>query len=148
MEKEQLEIIFLDDDKITILDRQFVEYGKKAKYKGNIPEKAPTLEGKYTFIGWSEEEKLENVTERLILVAKYSFEINSEIKDAMYEASLENVENSNLNETIEAGQKVSEQQKALEKDSRSMEQIVNDILENGETELGENLDKDKESFEK
>ena len=63
-------------------------------------------------------------------------------------ASLENAENSNLNDTIEAGKKVSEQQKALEKDSRSVEEIVNDILENGQTEIGENLDKDKDNFEK
>ena len=41
-----------------------------------------------------------------------------------------------------------EQQKALEKDSRSVEEIVNDILENGQTEIGENLDKDKDNFEK
>ena len=66
----------------------------------------------------------------------------------MYEASLENAENSKLNETMEAGQKVSAQQKALEKDPRSVTEIVNDILENGQTEIGENLDKDKDNFEK
>ena len=148
MEKEQIEVIFLDDDKLTILDRHFVDYGRSTKYKGKLPEKPATLEGKYTFVGWTNEEKLDCITQRLILVAKYNLEVNSEIKDAMYEASLENAENSNLNDTIEAGKKVSEQQKALEKDSRSVEEIVNDILENGQTEIGENLDKDKDNFEK
>lgn len=148
MEKEQIEVIFLDDDKLTILDRQFVEYGRSTKYKGKLPEKPASLEGKYTFIGWTNEEKLDCITQRLILVAKYNLEVNSEIKDAMYEASLENAENSKLNETMEAGQKVSAQQKALEKDPRSVTEIVNDILENGQTEIGENLDKDKDNFEK
>ena len=148
MEKEQIEVIFLDDDKLTILDRQFVEYGSSTKYKGKLPEKPASLEVKYTFVGWTNEEKLECITQRLILVAKYNLEVNSEIKDAMYEASLENAENSKLNETMEAGQKVSAQQKALEKDPRSVTEIVNDILENGQTEIGENLDKDKDNFEK
>ena len=148
MENEQIEVIFLDDDKLTVLDRQFVKYGDRVKYKGEQPEKAPTLEGTYTFEGWSDEEKMECVTQRLILIAKYKLEINAETKNAMFEASLENVENSNLNETMEAGKKVNEQQKALEKDPRSVTEIVNDILENGQTEIGNDIDKNKESVEK
>ena len=54
----------------------------------------------------------------------------------------ENAEKTNLNATVEAGQKVSEQQKALEKDSRSTEEIVNDVLENGKTEIGQEVNKD------
>ncbi len=148
MENEQIEVIFLDDDKLTVLDRQFVKYGDSVKYKGKQPEKAPTLEGTYTFEGWSDEEKMECVTQRLILIAMYKLEINAETKNAMFEASLENVENSNLNETMEAGKKVNEQQKALEKDPRSVTEIVNDILENGQTEIGNDIDKNKESVEK
>lgn len=148
MENEQIEVIFLDDDKLTVLDRQFVKYGYSVKYKGEQPEKAPTLEGTYTFEGWSDEEKMECVTQRLILIAMYKLEINAETKNAMFEASLENVENSNLNETMEAGKKVNEQQKALEKDPRSVTEIVNDILENGQTEIGNDIDKNKESVEK
>ena len=43
---------------------------------------------------------------------------------------------------VEAGQKVTEQQKALEKDSRTAEQIVNEVLENGKAEIGIEANKD------
>jgi hypothetical protein len=142
MEEEFVEVIFLDSDRISVLDTQIVKNGSKVEYKGKKPTKEPTLEGTYTFSGWINEEKLECVTEKLILIAKYDLEVSAENKDAMYNASLENAENSNLNETIEAGKKVSDQQNAIEKDSRNIEEIVNDILENGQTEIGENIDKD------
>ena len=77
MENEQIEVIFLDDDKLTVLDRQFVKYGDSVKYKGEQPEKAPTLEGTYTFEGWSDEEKMECDTKRLILIAMYKIEKKS-----------------------------------------------------------------------
>ena len=47
-----------------------------------------------------------------------------------------------LNATIEAGQKVSEQQKAFAKETRTAEEIVNDIKENGKTEIGIEANKD------
>jgi hypothetical protein len=146
MENELVEVIFLDSDRISELDKQLVKVGSKVEYKGKTPTKEPTLEGIYTFAGWINEEKLECVTEKLILIAKYNLEVSEANKDAMYNASLENAENSNLNDTIEAGKKVGEQQKAIEKDSRSMEEIINDILENGKTEIGEDINKD--NFEK
>lgn len=141
---EQYEVIFLDDDKITVLDRQMVIEGEKVEYKGKTPTKEPTNMTTYTFSGWIGEEKMESVKERLILIAKYSAEtvVNSKDEAAMLEASLENAENTNLNATIEAGQKVTEQQKALEKDSRSAEEIVNEVLENGKAEIGIEANKD------
>lgn len=141
---EQYEVIFLDDDKITVLDRQMVIEGEKVEYKGKTPTKEPTNMMTYTFSGWIGEEKMESVKERLILIAKYSAEtvVNSKDEAAMLEASLENAENTNLNATIEAGQKVTEQQKALEKDSRTAEEIVNEVLENGKTEIGIEANKD------
>ena len=60
----------------------------------------------------------------------------------MLEASLQNAENTNLNATIEAGQKANAQLKALEKDTRTAEQIVNEVLENGKTEIGQDINKD------
>jgi len=141
---EEFEVIFLDDDRKTILDHQLVNAGATVKYKGNTPEKEATNGISYTFIGWIGEEKMESVQEKLVLVAKYSAEMLSATKDenAMLQASLANAENTNLNATIEAGQKVSEQQKALAKDTRTAEQIVNDILENGKTEIGQDVNKD------
>lgn len=141
---EQFEVIFLDEDKITVLDRQMVNEGEKVEYKGKTPTKEPTNQMTYTFTGWVGEEKMESVTERLILVAKYAAETvtNSKDENALLAASLENAQNTNLNATIEAGQKVNEQQKALEKDSRSAEEIVNEVLENGKTEIGQEVNKD------
>ncbi len=145
---EPIEIVFLDDDKMTVLDRQLVDYGAKAEYTGEIPEKAATVDGTYEFIGWSNEEKLECVTERLTLVARYKLNPSIKTQEAMYEKSLENAENSNIKETIEAGQKVSEQQAALAKDKRSYDEIVKDILKNGKTEVGVDLEQNKDAFEK
>ena len=61
-----------------------------------------------------------------------------------YNASLENAEATNYNAVAEAGQKAVSQQKAIEKDSRTAEQIVSDIVENGKTEVGQEMDKDFE----
>ena len=141
---EQYEVIFLDDDKITILDRQFVNEGEKVTYKGQTPTKEPTNMMTYTFSGWVGEEKMEAVTEKLVLIAKYVAETVTNSKDeaALLAASLENAQNTNLSATVEAGQKVSEQQKALEKDSRTAEEIVNEVLENGKAEVGLEANKD------
>ncbi len=141
---EQVEVIFLDDDKITVLDRQFVSVGEKVKYNGKIPSKEPVNGVNYTFIGWTSEEKLEAISEKTILIAKYSAETATATKEenALLEASLQNAENTNLNATIEAGQKANAQLKALEKDSRTAEQIVNEVLENGKTEIGQDINKD------
>lgn len=141
---EQYEVIFLDDDKVTVLDRQFVNEGEKVTYKGQTPTKEPTNMMTYTFSGWIGEEKMEAVTEKLVLIAKYTAETVTNSKDeaALLAASLENAENTNLSATVEAGQKLSEQQKALEKDSRTAEQIVNEVLENGKAEIGQEANKD------
>lgn len=142
MEPEIYEVIFLDDDKITVLDRQRVVAGNDVVYKGEIPVKAPTAQEKYTFKGWMDEEKLKNVNENLVFIALYEVEVNQNSQDAMYNASLENAQEANLNETLEAGKKVEQQKKALEKDSRSTAEIVSDIMQNGKTEIGMEANKD------
>ena len=141
---EQVEVIFLDDDKTTVLDRQFVNIGEKVKYNGKIPSKEPINGVNYTFIGWIGEEKMEAVLEKTSFIAKYSAETATSTKEenALLEASLQNAENTNLNATIEAGQKANAQLKALEKDPRTAEQIVNEVLENGKTEIGQDINKD------
>lgn len=139
---EQFEVIFLDDDRVTVLDRQMVEAGKPVKYKGEPPTKAPTNMMTYTFVGWFGKEKMEAVTENLILIAEYAAETNTKSENALLAASLENAQNTNLTATVEAGQKISEQQKALAKDSRSADQIVNEVLENGQVEVGVETNKD------
>ena len=46
-------VIFYDEDGITELDRQEVEYGQKPVYGGETPTKAEDEEYTYTFAGWS-----------------------------------------------------------------------------------------------
>ena len=112
---EQFEVIFLDDDRLTVLEQQMVKQGEAVKFKGKTPAKEPVNGVTYTFDGWVGEEKMDSVQEKLVLVAKYIAETATATKDenAMLQASLENAEKTNLNATIEAGQKVNEQQKGL-----------------------------------
>ena len=133
----EYDVIFLDDDRTTVLDMQKVAHGEKVVYKGTKPVKEPTEKETYTFEGWDNEEKLECVTEKLVLIAKYSVSVNNVTKDEFYQASLENAEQANLAAVLESGKKVAEQQKALELDPRTPEQIVADIVENGKTEVGQ-----------
>ena len=140
---DSVEVIFYDDDEKTVLDRQSVEKGSKVVYGGKEPSKEPINSVTYTFVGWTNEEQLECVNDNLVLVAKYDAESpTTSYENALLKASLENARNTNLNATVEAGQKVSEQQKATEKDSRSAEEIVNEVLENGKAEIGVEPNKD------
>ena len=142
-ELEQFEVIFYDEDEKTVLDRQLVSSGEKVVYTGAEPFKEPINGVSYKFVGWTGEENLESVTDNLALVAKYEAETNTVDKEnALLKASLENARNTNLNATVEAGQKVSEQQKATEKDSRTSEEIVNEIITKGKTEIGIDANKD------
>ncbi len=141
---ESYEVVFLDEDEQTVLDKQIVKHGDTVSYKGKTPEKEATNQMTYTFVGWTNEEKMQCVTENLTLVAKYTTDLNTISKDeiAMLKASLENAQNTNINATIQAGQKVSNQLNALKKDSRKPEEIVNEVLKNGKTEIGIDANKD------
>lgn len=138
----EFEVIFLMDDKVTVLETKMVPKGAKAIYTGKEPEKEATLEGKYIFDGWENAEQLESVTGKVVCIAKFRLEANANQQDAMYQLSQENAEATNLNDALAAGQKVAEQEKALEQDPRSVSEIVNDIKENGKTEIGAELNKD------
>ncbi len=139
---EQYEVIFLDEDKKTILDRQFVNSGESVKYKGKMPSKEPINQVKYMFDGWIGEEKLECVNENLTLIAKYIAETNLKESEALINASLENAKNANIHSVMEAGQKIANAQKALENDTRTPEEIVNEILQNGKAEIGAEVNKE------
>jgi len=142
---EEFDVIFLDDDKKTVLANIKVEYGESATYPGKIPTKEPMAGVKYTFAGWVGQEKLAVITENTVVYAKYNAETATVTNgDALYNASLQNAEATNYNVVVEAGQKAVSQQKAIEKDSRTAEQIVNDIVENGKTEVGQEMNKDFE----
>lgn len=142
---EEYDVIFLDDDKKTVLANIKVEYGDTAVFPGKIPTKEPVAGVKYTFVGWVGEEKLAVVTDNVVVYAKYEAETATVTNaDALYNASLQNAEATNYNVVVEAGQKAVSQQKAIEKDSRTAEQIVSDIVANGKTEVGQEMNKDFE----
>ncbi len=48
-------IKFVDEDGVTVLDEQILEYGETPEYKGEAPTKETTDEYIYTFIGWTPE---------------------------------------------------------------------------------------------
>ena len=133
---EQFEVIFLDEDEKTILDKQIVNKGEKVEYKGKMPVKEPENQIKYNFEGWIGEEKMQNVQENLTLVAKYSTEtvVNS-VEQALYDATLETTKETAINSTLKASEKIVNQMKMLEKDTRTAEEIVTDVLKNGKTEI-------------
>lgn len=140
---EELDVIFLDEDKKTVLANIKVSYGETAKFPGKLPTKEPVNGVKYNFIGWIGEEKLTVVTEKTVVIAKYEAETNTvSNEEALLNASLSNAEQTNYNVVVEAGQKAVSQQKAIEKDSRTAEQIVSDIMQNGKTEVGQDINKD------
>lgn len=142
---EELNVIFLDDDKKTVLANLKVPYGESVQYPGKLPTKDPINGIKYNFIGWVGAEKLAVVTENTVVYAKYEAETaNISNEQALFDASLNNAEQTNYNVVVEAGQKAVSQQKAIEKDSRTAEQIVSDIMENGKTEVGQEMNKDFE----
>lgn len=138
-EENEFEVIFLMDDNTTVLDRQFVLFGANVTYKGKTPEKEATTDGRFIFEGWTNEDKLNNVTSKVVCVAEFRYESNVSIENVMYQLTENVAENANLNDTLEAGKKVSAQQKALQKDPRSVEEIVTDIKENGKTEIGDQV---------
>lgn len=133
---EQFEVIFLDEDRKTVLDKQLVNKGEAVKYNGKEPIKEPENQIKYVFEGWIGEEKMQDVQENLILIAKYSSEtITNSVEQAFFDATLESTEKTDINSTVEASQKIVNQMKLLEKETRTAEEIVNTILKEGKTEI-------------
>lgn len=142
---DELSVIFLDDDKKTILAKIKVQYGGKAIYPYGIPTKEAIQGVKYNFIGWEGKEKLEVVTDDTVVIAKYVAETETvSNEEALYDASLQNAENTNYNVVIDSGRKALSQEKAVEKDNRTAEEIVSEIMENGKTEVGQDLNIDME----
>ena len=140
---EKFEIVFLDDDNETILEKKEVERGSSVKYSGKIPEKDMLNGIKYVFIGWTGEEKLENVQENLTLVAKYVEETNlPDMEDALFNATLEITKKTDLNATISAGNKLTDQKSALERDVRTPQEIVEEVAKYGKVELKDQNTKD------
>ena len=136
-------VIFLDDDKKTVLAQIKVEYGGKAVYPNETPTKEEIQGMKFQFIGWEGQDKLDEIREDTVVFAKYVAETDIKSNESvLFNASLQNAESMNYNSVAEAGQKAISQDKAIEKDSRTVKEIVNDIIQNGKTEVGQEVNKD------
>ncbi len=68
-------IKFVDEDGVTVLDKQTLDYGETPEYKGETPTKATTDEYIFTFSGWTPE--IEAVTGDAIYTAVYDKKDNS-----------------------------------------------------------------------
>lgn len=139
---EQFEVIFYDEFGENILERKLVNKGESTAFTGKEPEKDMVNGIKYVFVGWVNEEKLNSVEENLYLFAKFEEDTSKDMEDVLFEATLEQAKKTDLNSTIAAGNKLTDQKRALEKDSRTPEEIVEEVLKNGKAEIGEDLNKD------
>lgn len=129
---EKFTVIFYDDDRKTILDKQEVSRGSSVKYSGKMPVKAEENGIKYEFVGWDTTGNIDCVTENIELFAKYE----AGKIDAFFELSEANAELANLNEIMQAGQKVSGAEKATrDLTAEQKRNLVNEIKEKGSVDL-------------
>lgn len=137
---DKLTVIFYDEDRKTILDKQEVEAGENVSYQGKIPEKPAENGIEYIFVGWETKGRLVNIEENVELFARY--EDSSKLSKAMMELSEQNAEAANLNEVMRAGQKVNEAEKATRNLSiEQKKELVAEVKDKGSV----NLDKEVEN---
>jgi hypothetical protein len=144
---DKFTVIFYDEDKKNILDKQEVKKGTQVKYNGKIPEK-PAVNGiDYTFVGWETTGNITCVMEDINLYARYeeSSKANAKNIDAMYELSENNAEIARLNEVMEAGKKVNEAEKATRDMTIEQKQdLVNEIKDKGSVDLSRENENERE----
>lgn len=144
---ERLTVIFYDEDRKSILDKQEVIKGESVKYQGKTPEKPAENGIQYIFVGWETTGNMKCVMENMEVYAKYEEDskMASQEEKSMLELSEINAENANLNEVMEAGQKVSQAEKATR--DMSLEQkkdLVNEVMEKGSVDLGRETENERD----
>lgn len=144
---EQFTVIFYDEDRKTILDKQEVGKGESVKYQGKTPEKPLENGIQYTFIGWETTGNMKCVMENMEIYAKYEEDSKNISQDEklMFEMSEKNAENANLNEVMESGQKLSGAEKATR--DMSLEQkrdLVSEVMEKGSVDLGREAENERD----
>ena len=125
---EKFTVIFLDDDNKTVLETQTVDRGASVSYSGSQTEK--TINNvKYTLVGWIGEEHMQDVQSDLRLIAKYQPIKDQSPEDALFEATKDSAKKTRLSQTVTAGNKVVDQERATEGLSRGA--LVETILKEG-----------------
>ena len=140
-------VIFYDDDRKTILDKQEVEKGASVKYLGKTPEKPAENGTQYTFVGWEMTGNITMVMEDINLFAKYeeSSKVSSKEENAMLDLTEKNAEVAKLNEVMQAGNKVTQAEKATR--NLSLEQkkdLVNEVIETGSVDLDKQVENERD----
>ena len=139
---EKLIVTFYDDDRKTVLEKQEVEKGGSVKYTGKTPEKPAENGIQYTFVGWEMTGNISMVMENIDLFAKY--EESSKV-NTMFDLSESNAENAKLDEVMEAGQKISEVEKATR--NLSLEQkreLINEVKDKGSVNLDREVEAERD----
>ena len=138
---EKFTVIFYDDDRQTILDKQEVKRESKVEYAGKSPEKPEENGIRYEFVGWETTGNVECVTENIELFAKYE----AGKVDAFFELSEANAEIANLNEVMQAGQKLSQIEKATrELTAEEKANLINEIKDKGSVELDKQAEAERD----
>lgn len=141
--EERFTVIFFDDDKKTILEKQEVEKGSKVFYTGEKPSKHDENGISFEFVGWELEEigDLNNVTQDMKLYAKYESSKKNEITLGSIDSS---TEMQNYNDVLNSGKKLEQVERALKDMSLEEKNALKDqIMENGYVELDNQQEQDR-----
>lgn len=144
---EKFTVTFYDEDRKTVLETQEVNKGESVKYQGKFPEKPAENGIQYTFVGWETTGNITMVMENIELFAKYeeSSKMSSKEENSMFELSEANAENANLNEVMQAGQKVAQAEKATRE--MTVEQkmdLVNEVIDKGSVDLDKQAENERD----
>ena len=144
---DKFTVTFYDDDKKTILGKYEVQKGESVKYQGKTPEKPAENGIEYTFAGWETTGNIMEVMENIDLFAKYeeTSKISTKQENEMYSLSQENAENAKLDDVVQAGQKVSEVEKATR--DMTIEQkkdLINEVKDKGSVSLDKENEQERE----
>ena len=100
---EKFTVIFYNEDRKMMLEKQDVNKGDCVKYQGKLPEKPAENGIEYTFIGWETTDgDMTNVVQDMEIFAKYeeTAKINS-----MFELTQLNAQNAKLDNVMRGGTK-------------------------------------------
>lgn len=131
---EKFTVIFYDEDRKTILEEQEVEQGQAVKFQGKLPEKGIG----FAFAKWETTGNMDCVEENMEVFACYeeTSKMASQPENNLFDLVEKNAESANLNEVMQAGQKVLKaEQKTRELTEEQRVDLVNEILQKGSVDL-------------
>ncbi len=143
---EKFTVIFYDDkERKKIWDKQEVKKGASVKYQGKLPEKPAENGVEYSFVGWDTTGNMAEVTENIELFARYEASPKMSSKEETLLELIEmNTEMGNLNEVMQAGQKVLTMEKATRNLTTEQKiDLVQRVKQNGFVELDKQTENER-----